>query len=390
MNRLPARYRRYRRTPEKQEQWYRESSFGPADFSPPEVDLVLFHLMSLGHAILANRTLSARLEGRNFPLTESLRSLFRNQILIDELADFSPLQIACMRQLCDPTVSSFVACGDFNQRITSWGSRSERELKWVDRKLEIRKINITYRHSSQLQEFTARLLRLSGAPDEKTELPDLVDNEGVPPALALSAGPETLVAWLADRIFEIERMTEGLPTIAVLVNSEEEVQPLADRLSAALAQANIRCMGYPKGQVRGQDGDVRVFDVQHIKGLEFEAVFFIGIDTLAERHPTCSISISMWVRPVRRSISVLRAPVPCCPRSCPALAISSPITGSVDPQAVHRLFPTLELLPCLSHPASILSIAPIMGSPTCSPSISPRHCRRRYLGEASKGRSTSR
>jgi hypothetical protein len=37
------------------------------------------------------------------------------------------------------------------------------------------------------------------------------------------------------------------------------------------------------GQLAGQDNDVRVFDVQHIKGLEFEAVFFIGIDRLAER-----------------------------------------------------------------------------------------------------------
>ncbi len=35
----------------------------------------------------------------------------------------------------------------------------------------------------------------------------------------------------------------------------------------------------------GQDNDVRVFDVEHIKGLEFEAVFFIGIDRLASLHP---------------------------------------------------------------------------------------------------------
>src|SRR5262245_32763041 len=35
----------------------------------------------------------------------------------------------------------------------------------------------------------------------------------------------------------------------------------------------------------GQDNDVRVFDVQHIKGLEFEAVFFIAIDRLAALQP---------------------------------------------------------------------------------------------------------
>ena len=30
---------------------------------------------------------------------------------------------------------------------------------------------------------------------------------------------------------------------------------------------------------------MRGFDIQHIKGLEFEAVFFIGIDQLAALHP---------------------------------------------------------------------------------------------------------
>ena len=35
----------------------------------------------------------------------------------------------------------------------------------------------------------------------------------------------------------------------------------------------------------GQESNVRVFDIQHIKGLEFEAVFFVGIDQLASLHP---------------------------------------------------------------------------------------------------------
>ena len=30
---------------------------------------------------------------------------------------------------------------------------------------------------------------------------------------------------------------------------------------------------------------MRVFDIQHIKGLEFEAVFFLGVDRLAELQP---------------------------------------------------------------------------------------------------------
>ena len=41
----------------------------------------------------------------------------------------------------------------------------------------------------------------------------------------------------------------------------------------------------PNGQVIGLENDLRVFDAQHIKGLEFEAVFFKDVDLLAEMYP---------------------------------------------------------------------------------------------------------
>jgi superfamily I DNA and RNA helicase len=98
------------------------------------------------------------------------------------------------------------------------------------------------------------------------------------------AGPK-LVAWLAARIVEIERFTQKLPSIAVLVNDETEVRPIAEDLNAALSGQNIQVVACPGGQVIGQENDVRVFDIQHIKGVEFEAVFFVGIDGLARRKP---------------------------------------------------------------------------------------------------------
>ena len=95
----------------------------------------------------------------------------------------------------------------------------------------------------------------------------------------------TIAMWLAHRIQEIEYFILRLPSIAVLVNSEEEVFSIASALSDALTDQNIRVIPCPDGQVQGQDSAVRVFNVKHIKGLEFEAVFFIGIDRLAEIQP---------------------------------------------------------------------------------------------------------
>jgi len=91
--------------------------------------------------------------------------------------------------------------------------------------------------------------------------------------------------WLAKRIREIETFVKELPSIAVLVMSEAEVEPLAQALSERLADNNIKAVPCRDGQTIGKENDVRVFDIQHIKGLEFEAVFFVGVDRLATERP---------------------------------------------------------------------------------------------------------
>ncbi len=91
--------------------------------------------------------------------------------------------------------------------------------------------------------------------------------------------------WLADRVTEIERFVGQLPSIAILVPEEGQVRSVAKALQETLAEQNINVVACPDGQVIGQDNDIRVFDVQHIKGLEFEAVFFKDVDHLAEVYP---------------------------------------------------------------------------------------------------------
>jgi len=116
--------------------------------------------------------------------------------------------------------------------------------------------------------------------------PDHVDSEGVAPELLESASELlAVVDWLADRIREIERFVKQLQSTAIFVNSETEVAPVAEALNAPLVRHNIQVVACPQGRVMGQDNDVRVFDVQHINGLEFEAVFFIAIDRLATLQP---------------------------------------------------------------------------------------------------------
>lgn len=102
-------------------------------------------LLRTANAMLSNRAVAAEVSGGQHAILQSVREVLRNQVVVDEATDFSPLQLACMANLCDPQTRSFLACGDFNQRVTNWGSRSVDELKWVFADIDVRAINITYR-----------------------------------------------------------------------------------------------------------------------------------------------------------------------------------------------------------------------------------------------------
>jgi DNA helicase IV len=226
------------------------------------------------------------LEAPRFETLRRVADLFRTQVMVDEATDFSPLQLACMEALTSLQTRSFFACGDFNQRITATGIRSMAQLQWVSSRIKPEKINVVYRQSRLLNEFAGQLLAVQGGDlDALGELPPESTHDGVSPVLLEGADQDAAAAWIAERIAEVERAVQTMPTIAVLVNSEAEVRPMARQLNACLEASNLKAVPCDDGQSLGEGTDVRVFDVQHIKGLEFEAVFFVGIDQLAEQKP---------------------------------------------------------------------------------------------------------
>lgn len=278
---MPRRYRTYRRSRRTEGRWYRTEQ-GGRYVNGLEVDVMLLATLRAATALVV----AGSPRGTDLPAVNRVTALFRNQILVDEATDFSPVQLACMAELANPDANSFFACGDFNQRITTWGVRDEEQLRWVRKDIDIREVRISYRQSRQLHDFAHRLALAAGGTPVLASLPEHVDNEGVAPALmTYSSSIEDTAAWLSKRIVEIEAAVRPrpLPAVAVLVNGEDQVQPIADALRELLEEHNLRAVACPEGRVIGQANDVRVFDVQHIKGLEFEAVFFVDVDRLAER-----------------------------------------------------------------------------------------------------------
>lgn len=284
IDKIPARYRRFRRIKLTEGQWYRNEDFSSLDVHPLEVDIILLAML---------RNTDSLIVGIRNPDEEAkktldrLQNLYYTQVLVDEATDFSPIQLACMAALSRPGIRSFFACGDFNQRFTSCGVRSIEQVKWAVENIKPEIVSVAYRQSNQLHRLAQKIIGLSGDNAGDVHLSaEYADNEGFAPVVTIGmSDEEALAAWLAERINEIEKSVDKLPSIAVLVNDEDAVRSVAKALENAVAGQNVKVIPCPDGQVRGRDSAVRVFNVQHIKGLEFEAVFFVGIDRLAESWP---------------------------------------------------------------------------------------------------------
>ncbi|MDR5785940.1 ATP-binding domain-containing protein [Caballeronia sp. LP003] len=283
---IPKRYRAFRRECQQAENWYRNEGFEARDIHPLELDIVLLAILRAAGDLISRPNVHRDIDSPAWSALQPILGHYRNQVLVDEATDFSPIQLACMAALAHPRLRSFFACGDFNQRLTTWGARSINDLKWVFADFDIKEITVSYRQSKQLNDLARAMIRAAGGTQQNVSLPAHVDSTGVAPALLEHANETAaVVSWLADRIRETERFGGQLPSTAIFVNAEDDVGPVAEALNTTLVEHNIQVLACREGQAVGQESNVRVFDIQHIKGLEFEAVFFIGIDRLAAMHP---------------------------------------------------------------------------------------------------------
>lgn len=283
---VPTSYRLFRKDRTDVTEYYREAASNPLHLSATELDAIVLLMLRNCRTLLSQAFIERDQDAPRYEFLRNLASLFRNQIMVDEATDFSMLQLACMESLTTLKGRSFFACGDFNQRITNSGVRSIEQIAWVSSRITPKSINLVYRQSRVLNAFADALLRfLDGDLGASGELPKESTHEGVKPVLLEHASEDEAAKWIAQRIAEVERVVKQMPTIAVLVNAEEEVKPMAERLTSHLEAINLKAVACEEGKALGEGADVRVFDIQHIKGLEFEAVFFAGVDRLAMQKP---------------------------------------------------------------------------------------------------------
>ena len=210
------------------------------------------------------------------------RDRYLVQVMVDEATDFSCVQLAATIELSHPKVRSWLACGDFRQRITRQGISDASDVSWIDRvtgvTVDTSEIETDYRQTPKLHAFAEALAASAVA----THIPDTEDPK---PILAEGIQDAKLAEWLSQRVLEVERSVGRLPSVAIFVDGDEKIDPLVEAIRPLLAEHTTRIVACHQGRVVGEEQEVRVFDIEYIKGLEFEAVFIVGLDGLATRVP---------------------------------------------------------------------------------------------------------
>jgi DNA polymerase III delta prime subunit len=283
---IAPNYKRFRAERTKASRWYEAVPNKPSDIFWKELDLVVLAALQIANELLGHYRRHAESILPDGGFLGSVRAMQRAQVLIDEATDFSRVQLAAMHEIAHPTSSSFFLCGDINQRLTPWGLKTNEALDWIAKGIERKSITVSYRQSKRLVELAKDVASLGGSQAGDIILPERLDIEGLSPVWQDALDDHEKVSdWLTSRIHEIDRMLQRSTTIAVLVNEEADVEPLAIALNDRLEEISLSAVACKDGKVVGNDRDVRVFDIRHIKGLEFEAVFFVGLDETMAKHP---------------------------------------------------------------------------------------------------------
>lgn len=286
LRKIPAVYQQYRLAASEDGHFFHSTAMGAVNdrrLDPLEIDALIYVAL---HTVRESFTETDFVQRSGSSITQRLINEFRYIVAVDEATDFSAVELACMRLLAHPVFDCVTFAGDPMQRMTSHGISDWPEVaELLADAPESKSLTLSYRQSRKLLTIAAQLYEKSiGKPAPFSA--GYGENANDPDALRFQANSRAEQAqWIAARIGEIYKICgEVLPSIAVLVPEESDVRPVADLLREPIREAySIETEECLEGRILGTQAKVRVFSVQFIKGLEFEAVFFVGADHMAKR-----------------------------------------------------------------------------------------------------------
>lgn len=202
---------------------------------------------------------------------------------IDEATDFSIIDLLAINSFRHPELSSVTLSGDIMQRMTNDGLTSWEDFSSVVAGTERKDLEVSYRQSPTLLSLAQSIYEKSTG--KKANYKSYIEkDEAEPkPLILVTDNEDEKLTWIAKRIIEIYKAYgDSIPSIAIFLPKESQLEDFANKLGNldTLLDVGILVKACRNGEVLGDRNTVRIFSIDKIKGLEFEAVFFHNLDEL--------------------------------------------------------------------------------------------------------------
>jgi hypothetical protein len=218
----------------------------------------------------------------NNSILTSYSANLKGLVAVDECTDFTITQLECMHQLCLPRVNSITLAGDLMQQMNEMGIKDWADLKSILPGAHLAELKKSYRQTPALLKIATRLYksRYGLDPGFYSEKEDTHDEPL--PLFIINDDFNHKIDWISQRIIEVFDVYDRIiPNIAIFAKDQEMVSKVADALkkNELLLTNGIEVKACLGESDLGSADFVRVFKINLIKGMEFETVFFIDVDT---------------------------------------------------------------------------------------------------------------
>ena len=245
-----------------------------------EQSLLVGFINSIAKALYkANRRL---FESATHKYIQAYKDLCRPVIGIDEATDYSLIEFYGIKSFGHYEVCSYTLCGDIMQLMKEDGITDWNQLRHplLFDKLDVKDLLISYRQSQELMDL-ADLIYLEEIGDVSPYTCYLKGEKTPKPLWLEWEDMDDKAQWIANRVMEIVKTYNYVPTIAIFTIDKRKAEQLKESLDECdnLIKAGIDVKVCSDNTLEGEK-TLRIFPIDQVKGMEFEAVFFYDIDDI--------------------------------------------------------------------------------------------------------------
>lgn len=291
---------------------------------PDEQALLLHFINNVCNRIF--KSFKPQYDSISHPYVNAHKLNVKPVIAIDEATDFSLIDLAAINSFGHPIISSITLSGDIMQRMTNEGLKSWNDFVEMIPDTERKDLEISYRQSPTLLSLAQVIYEKSTGETANYKSYIEKDEAEPKPLLLVNYDEDEKLNWISERIIEIYKAYgDTIPSIAIFLPDEYLLEDFASKLGNidTLADVGINVKSCRNGEVLGDKDTVRIFSIDKIKGLEFEAVFFHNLDTLQAQNLSDELLLKYLYVGLSRATFYL------------GVTLNKDLTGNLDFLAAH-------------------------------------------------------